>query len=90
MLVYLCVIRDEMLVYKALLGESETSDSIRALLGSGELVPIDSWSEVKLTYEKYTTEDLQHIWNKIVKSPDGLNDLSEVPKEGTWGVLYES
>jgi len=43
-----------MLVFKSYLGQSSTSDSIKKLLASGELVPIDSWSEVKLTYEKYT------------------------------------
>jgi hypothetical protein len=90
MSVYLCVIKEEMLVYKALLGESGTSDSIRTLLGTGELVPIDSWSEVGLAYEKYSTEDVRRNWNKIAKSADGLKELSKVPDEGTWGFLYES
>ena len=87
--VYLCVIRDEMIVYKAYLGQSGTSNSIRSLLGTGELVPINSWSEVGLNYEKYSTEDLERVWSKIVKSPDGLQDLSKVPAEGSWGLLYE-
>jgi hypothetical protein len=88
--VYLCVIREEMIVYKAYLGQAATADSIRSLLGSGELVPIDSWSEVKLAYEKYEAEDLQRDWDKIVKSTDGLQDLNNVPSDGTWGILYES
>jgi hypothetical protein len=78
-----------MLIFKAYLGQSETSDSIRRILGSAELVPIDSWSEVHLTYEKYETEDLKRAWNKIVKSNDGLRSLDKVPAEGTWGILYE-
>ena len=87
--VYLCVIRDEMLVYKAHLGQSGTSDSIRHLLGTGELVPINSWSEVGLTYEKYNNDDLERTWNKVVKSADGLQNLDKVPREGSWGILYE-
>jgi hypothetical protein len=90
MSVYLCVIRDEMIIYKAYLGQSATSDSIRDLLGLGELVPVDSWSEVGLTYEKYETNDLQRAWNKIVKSDDGLQMLDKVPTEGTWGFLNEN
>ena len=78
-----------MVVYKAYLGQSETSDSIRVLLGTGELVPINSWSEVGLTYEKYSNDDLEHGWNKIVKSADGLQSLSRVPTDGSWGILYE-
>jgi hypothetical protein len=89
MAVYLCVIRDEMLIFKKRLGQSETSNSIRALLGSGELVPIDSWSEVGLTYEKYEIQDLKQAWGRIVKSNDGLETLDKVPVEGTWGLLYE-
>ena len=57
MSVYLCVIKNEMVVYKSYLGQSGTSDSIRSLLRTGELLPIDSWSEIGLTYEKYSTED---------------------------------
>jgi len=87
--VYLCVIRDEMIVYKGYLGQSGTSDSIRSLLGTGELVPINSWSEEGLTYEKYSNEDLERSWNKIVKSADGLQNLKKVPTEGSWGILYE-
>jgi hypothetical protein len=90
MSVSLCVIRDEMIVFKAFLGGQETSNSLRALLGAGNLVPIDSWSEVGLSYEKYESEDLKDSWNKIVKSPDGLQDLSKVPSEGSWGILYEN
>jgi hypothetical protein len=86
----LCVIREEMIVYKAYLGQSGTADSIRALLGRGDLVPIDSWSEPHLTYEKYDTEDLQRSWSNVVKSPDGLQTLDQVPSDGTWGILYES
>jgi hypothetical protein len=78
-----------MLVFKAYLGQSTTSDSIRSLLGSGDLVPIDSWSEVNLTYEKYETEDFNRVWNKIVRTQDGLQSLDKVPVEGTWGLLYE-
>jgi hypothetical protein len=87
--VYLCVIRDEMIVFKAYLGQSGTSDSVRSLLGSGDLVPIDSWSEVGLSYEKYETGDLQRTWSKIAKSPDGLQSLDRVPTDGSWGLLYE-
>jgi hypothetical protein len=90
MSVYLCVIRDEMIVYKAYLGQSGTFDSIRNLLGRGDFAPMDSWSEVGLTYEKYDTEDLKRHWNEIIKSADGLKDLGKVPTEGTWGILYES
>ena len=78
-----------MVVYKNYLGESETSDSIRKLLGSGDLIPIDSWSEVGLMYEKYNNEDLKRNWNKIAKAPDGLRNLDKVPTEGSWGILYE-
>ena len=78
-----------MLIYKAYLGQTGTSDSIRALLARGELVPIDSWSEVVLSYEKYDMGDLQRAWNKIEKSTDGLKDLDKVTTEGTWGLLYE-
>jgi hypothetical protein len=87
--VYLCVLRSEMIVYKTYLGQSETSDSIRSLLRTGELVPIDSWAEVGFTYEKYTTEHLERSWNKIVKSRDGLQNLDKVPREGSWGILSE-
>jgi hypothetical protein len=87
--VYLCVINDEMIVYKAYLGQSGTSDSIRSLLRTGELVPIDSWSEEGLTYEKYSTEDLKRNWSKIVKAANGLENLDKVPTEGSWGILYE-
>lgn len=90
MAVYLCVVKEEMVIYKAYLGESETSDSIRGLLRSGELVPVDSWSEVSLNYEKYYSEDVERNWNKIVKSADGLKSLDKVPTEGTWGLLYEA
>jgi len=78
-----------MLVYKSYLGHSETDDSIRNLLKAGQLVPIDSWSEVGLTYEKYATEDIERNWNKIVKEADGLQELGKVPSEGSWGILYE-
>ena len=88
--VSLCVIREEMIVYKAYLGQSGTADSIRGLLGRGDLVPIDSWSEPHLTYEKYDTEDLQRSWPNIVKSPDGLQSFDQVPSDGTWGILYEN
>lgn len=88
--VYLCVVRNEMLVYKHYLGNAETSDSIRKLLSTEELVPVDSWSEVGLTYEKYDQEDLKRNWDKIVKSEGGLESLDEVPTEGMWGILYES
>ena len=87
--VYLCVIRNEMLVYKAFLGSSETADSIRRLLATGELIPIDSWSEIGLTYEKYETEDMLRAWSKIAKRPNGLQDTSKVPTDGSWGFLYE-
>lgn len=78
-----------MIVFKAYLGHLETSDSIRSLLGSGDLVPIDSWSEVGLTYEKYDTAAFKRSWNKIVKAADGLQNLDKIPSEGTVGVLYE-
>lgn len=87
--VYLCVIRNEMIVYKAFLGRSGTSDSIRSLLGSGELVPIDSWSEVGLTYEKYDTDAFKRVWNKILKEQGGLEKLDKIPTDGTLGILYE-
>ena len=80
-----------MIVFKKYLGQSETLDSIRKLLANGELVPIDSWSEVGLTYEKYENEDLKRNWNKISKSTaGGLPSLERVPDQGTWGILYES
>jgi hypothetical protein len=88
--VYLCVLRDEMIIYKAYLGQTATADSIRKLLAQGDLVPADSWSEPHLTYEKYETEDLQNKWSSIVKSPDGLLTLENVPSDGTWGILYEN
>jgi hypothetical protein len=78
-----------MLVYKAYLGQSGTSDSIKSLLRTAELIPIDSWSEKDLAYEKYSTEDFQRNWNKIVKDSDGLGNLDKVPAEGSWGILYE-
>jgi hypothetical protein len=87
--VYLCVIRDEMIIYKAHLGQSGTYESIRGLLRTGELVPIDSWSEKGLTYEKYTTEDIKRNWDKIVKDANGLKNLDRVPADGSWGILYE-
>jgi hypothetical protein len=83
------VLRDEMIVYKKYLGQLETSNSIRSLLAQGKLVPIDSWSELGLTYEKYDVDDLKRIWKEIIKSPGGLEDLTKVPTEGTWGILYE-
>lgn len=86
---YLCVVRDEMIVYKAYVGASETSDSIRRLLAIGDFVPIDSWSEIGLTYEKYETEDVQRVWSKIIKRPEGIQDISKVPLDGSWGFLYE-
>lgn len=89
MSVYLCVIRNEMIVYKAYLGQTETSDSIRSLLRSGELVPIDSWSEVGLTYEKYDIADMKRNWNKIAKAANGLQSLDRLPSEGSVGLLYE-
>ena len=85
----LCVIKDEMLVFKAYLGQSGTSDSIKSLLRTGDLIPIDSWSEKGFTYEKYNTEDIQGNWNKIIKDADGLQKLDKVPTEGMWGILYE-
>lgn len=78
-----------MIVLKKYLGQSETSDSLRKLLGSGDLMPIDSWSEVGLMYEKYNNEDLKRNWDKIVKAPDGMQNLDKVPTEGSWGILYE-
>lgn len=78
-----------MIVFKAYLGQSGTSDSIRNLQRLGELVPIDSWAEVTFKYEKYVTEDLKRVWNKMVRSPDGLKNLDKVPTEGSWGILYE-
>jgi len=89
MSVYLCVIKNEMIVYKAYLGQSGTSDSIKSLLRTAELMPIDSWSEIGLTYEKYSTEDFERNWNKITKDADGLKNLNKVPREGSWGILYE-
>lgn len=88
--VYLCVIRDEMIIFKKYLGQSGTDDSIRKLLGSGDLVPIDSWSEVGLNYEKYNNDDIKRSWGKIIKSADGLQTLERVPEDGTWGILYEN
>ena len=79
-----------MIVFKAYLGGPATSDSIRNLLKSGDLVPIDSWSEVSLTYEKYDSGDLTRSWDKIAKSPNALQDLGRAPADGTWGILYES
>jgi hypothetical protein len=79
-----------MIVYKAYLGEKETANSIRGLQGRGDLVTIDSWSEIHLTYEKYDTDDLQRNWGNIVKSPDGLQALDKVPTDGAWGLLYET
>ena len=78
-----------MIVYKKYLGVSDTSDSIRKLLGSGDLMPIDSWSEVGLMYEKYNNEDLKRNWGKILKASDGLQNLDKLPTEGSWGILYE-
>jgi len=78
-----------MIVYEAYLGDSRTSDSIRNLLASGDLVPIDSWSETNLTYEKYETESIMRVWDKIVKAPDGLQSFDKVPMDGWWGILYE-
>jgi hypothetical protein len=88
--VFLCVIRDEMIVFKAFLGKAETSDSLRNLLGSGDLMSIDSWSEVAFIYEKYEIEDLKRNWSRILKSAGGLQDLDKVPSEGSWGILYEN
>jgi hypothetical protein len=90
MSVYLCVIRDEMIIYKAFLGQAAASDSIRTLQGRGELEPLDSWSEVSLNYEKYEAKDLQRVWDMIAKSPEGLQNFAKVPEEGTWGLLYEN
>lgn len=78
-----------MIVLKKYLGRLETSDSIRKLLGNGDLMPIDSWSEVGLMYEKYNNEDLKRNWDKIVKAPDGMQNLDKAPTEGSWGILYE-
>jgi hypothetical protein len=78
-----------MIIYKAYLGQTATADSIRSLQGRGDLVAIDSWSEIRLTYEKYDTDDLQRNWTSIVKSPDGLQTLDKVPTDGLWGILYE-
>ena len=78
-----------MIVFKAFVGGPDTSNSVLSLLGGGDLVPIDSWSEVSLTYEKYETEDLKRSWEKIVKSKEGLQALDKVPSDGTWGLLYE-
>ena len=88
--VFLCVIRSEMIIYKAYLGQKATADSIRSLQGRGALVAIDSWSEIRLTYEKYDTDDLQRNWTNIVKAPDGLQTLDKVPADGSWGILYEN
>lgn len=77
-----------MIVFKSYLGQSGTQESIRSLLGSGELVPLDSWSEVGFSYEKYDNEDLQRAWSKI-KTEGGLQNLDKVPSDGTWGILYE-
>jgi hypothetical protein len=79
-----------MIVFKAYLGDSRTADSIRSLLGSSDLVPIDSWSEINLTYEKYESEDFRRSWDKIVKDPSGLQSLDKVPADGTLGLLYET
>ena len=79
-----------MIVYKRYLGQTGTSDSIHILLGNGELVPSDSWSEVGLIYEKYNIDDLKRNWDKIAKSEGGLENLDKVPTEGTWGILYEN
>ncbi len=89
-IVSLCVIRDEMIVYKAYLGQIDTANSIRTLLGSGNLVPTDSWSELHLSYERYDSDDLQRNWGNIAKTSDGLQTLDNVPSDGTWGILYES
>jgi len=79
-----------MIIYKAYLGQKATADSIRSLQGRGALVAIDSWSEIRLTYEKYDTDDLQRNWTNIVKAPDGLQTLDKVPADGSWGILYEN
>ena len=78
-----------MIVFKAYLGQAVSLNSIRSLQQRGELVSSDSWSEVNLTYEKYDSEIIKRVWNKITKAPDGLVDLSKVPTDGTWGFLYE-
>ena len=78
-----------MIVFKAYLGQSAAMNSIRNLQRSGDLVSLDSWSEVNLTYEKYDSEVIKEVWDKIVKLPDGLADLNKVPMDGTWGFLYE-
>lgn len=87
---YICVIRNEMIVYKTYLGEIPTFNSIKALQSQGELMPLDSWSELGFTYEKYNSEDLVRNWNRIVKSEKSLVRLDKVPTEGAWGILYES
>ena len=79
-----------MVVYKKYVGQDETYDSIRALQGRGDLVAMDSWSEVGLNYEKYNNEDVTRCWDSIAKAADGLKTLDRVPSEGTWGILYES
>ncbi len=71
-------------------GQTGTSEAIHSLLGNGELVPSDSWSEVGLIYEKYNIDDLKRNWDKIAKSEGGLENLDKVPTEGTWGILYEN
>jgi hypothetical protein len=78
-----------MIVYKAFLGQSDTSDSIRKLQASSELEEIDSWSEASFTYEKYNTEDVQRNWDKILRTSNGLQSLDKVPLEGSWGILYD-
>ena len=87
--VYLCVIRNEMIIYKTFLGQAATSDSIRSLQGQGDLEALDSWSEVGFRYEKFETKDLQRVWDKIAKSPEGLQNSAKVPQDGTWGLLFE-
>lgn len=77
-------------MYKSYVGQSSTADSIKGLLASGDLVPIDSWSEVSLTYEKYEAEDLKRVWSNIVKDTRGLASLDRVQSDGTWGLLYEN
>lgn len=78
-----------MIVYKKYLGDSHASDSIRGLLARADLVPIDSWSEVGLVYEKYDTDDLKRNWDKIIKTSGGLESLDGVPTTGAWGILHE-
>ena len=78
-----------MIVFKAFLGDSRTADSIKSLLGNGDLVPIDSWSEINLSYEKYELEDFQRSWDKILKAPGGLQNLDKIPPDGSLGLLYE-